>query len=79
LCEALGSVVAQVSLGPGKQIRGCRAVCVIDCRLPVNPNLIPQQTESGIVFGFSPALQDKITILDGQVQQKKLWIFRSCG
>lgn len=73
LHEAFGSVVAQVaevSLGPGKQIRVHRVICVIDCGLPVNPNLIRQQMESAIVFGLSTALQDEITIVDGQVQQK---------
>ena len=73
LHEAFGSVVAQVaevSIGPNKQIRVHRVVCVIDCGLPVNPNLIRQQMESGIVFGLSTALQDEITIVGGQVQQK---------
>ncbi|MBN3851274.1 xanthine dehydrogenase family protein molybdopterin-binding subunit [Paraburkholderia sp. Ac-20342] len=73
LHEAFGSVVAQVaevSIGPQKQIRVHRVVCVIDCGLPVNPNLIRQQMEGGIVFGLSSALQNEITIVDGQVQQK---------
>ncbi|MFM0608485.1 molybdopterin-dependent oxidoreductase [Paraburkholderia sediminicola] len=73
LHEAFGSVVAQVvevSVGPNKQIRVHRVVCVIDCGLPVNPNLIRQQMESGIVFGLSTALQDEITINGGQVTQK---------
>jgi isoquinoline 1-oxidoreductase subunit beta len=73
LHEAFGSVVAQVaevSIGPDKAIRVHRVVCVIDCGLPVNPNLIRQQMESGIVFGLSTALQDAITLVDGQVQQK---------
>ncbi|MFM0504749.1 xanthine dehydrogenase family protein molybdopterin-binding subunit [Paraburkholderia caffeinilytica] len=73
LHEAFGSVVAQVvevSIGPNKQIRVHRVVCVIDCGLPVNPNLIRQQMESGIVFGLSTALQDEITIDGGVVTQK---------
>ncbi|KAA1011571.1 xanthine dehydrogenase family protein molybdopterin-binding subunit [Paraburkholderia panacisoli] len=73
LHEAFGSVVAQVaevSIGPKRQIRVHRVVCVIDCGLPVNPNLIRQQMEGGIVFGLSAALQDEITIKKGQVQQK---------
>ncbi|NPT39766.1 molybdopterin-dependent oxidoreductase [Paraburkholderia sp. 1N] len=73
LHEAFGSVVAQVaevSVGPNKQIRVHRVVCVIDCGLPVNPNLIRQQMESGIVFGLSTALQDEITIVGGVVTQK---------
>jgi isoquinoline 1-oxidoreductase subunit beta len=73
LHEAFGSVVAQVaevSIGPNRQIRVHRVVCVIDCGLPVNPNLIRQQMEGGIVFGLSSALQNEITIVNGQVQQK---------
>jgi isoquinoline 1-oxidoreductase beta subunit len=78
LHEAFGSVVAQVaevSLGPDKRIRVHRVVCVIDCGLPVNPNLIRQQMESAIVFGLSAALQDEITIVNGQVQQKNFLDF----
>ncbi|WP_233837042.1 xanthine dehydrogenase family protein molybdopterin-binding subunit [Paraburkholderia sp. ZP32-5] len=73
LHEAFGSVVAQVaevSIGPQQQIRVHRVVCVIDCGLPVNPNLIRQQMEGGIVFGLSSALQNEITIVDGVVQQQ---------
>ncbi|NPT39658.1 xanthine dehydrogenase family protein molybdopterin-binding subunit [Paraburkholderia xenovorans] len=73
LHEAFGSVVAQVaevSIGPDKGIRVHRVVCVIDCGMPVNPNLIRQQMESAIVFGLSTALQDEITLVNGQVQQK---------
>ncbi|CAB3727801.1 xanthine dehydrogenase family protein molybdopterin-binding subunit [Paraburkholderia rhynchosiae] len=73
LHEAFGSVVAQVaevSIGPHNRIRVHRVACVIDCGLPVNPNLIRQQMESGIVFGLSAALQDEITIVNGQVEQK---------
>ncbi|MFM0297846.1 MULTISPECIES: xanthine dehydrogenase family protein molybdopterin-binding subunit [Paraburkholderia] len=73
LHEAFGSVVAQVvevSIGPDKRIRVHRVVCVIDCGMPVNPNLIRQQMESAIVFGLSTALQDEITLINGQVQQK---------
>ena len=42
---------------------------VIDCGLAVNPNLIRQQMDSGIVFGLSAALYGRITITNGQVQQ----------
>ncbi|REE23478.1 isoquinoline 1-oxidoreductase beta subunit [Paraburkholderia sp. BL27I4N3] len=78
LHEAFGSVVAQVaevSIGPGKKIRVHRVICVIDCGMPVNPNLIRQQMESAVVFGLSTALQDEITLVDGQVQQKNFLDF----
>lgn len=73
LHEAFGSIVvqvAEVSLARDRTIRVHRVVCVIDCGLPVNPNLIRQQMESAIVFGLSAALQDEITIVDGQVKQQ---------
>jgi isoquinoline 1-oxidoreductase beta subunit len=73
LHEAFGSVVAQVaevSVGADKSVRVQRVVCVVDCGTPVNPNLIRQQVESGIVFGLSAALYEAITLDHGQVQQQ---------
>jgi isoquinoline 1-oxidoreductase subunit beta len=70
--HSFGSVVAQVaevSVTDSRQIRVHRVVCVIDCGVPVNPNLIRQQMESAIVFGLSAALHGEITIDKGQVQQ----------
>ena len=61
--------MAEVSLTPDKQIRVHRVVCVVDCGVPVNPNLIRQQMESGIVYGLSAALHGEITIEKGRVQQ----------
>jgi isoquinoline 1-oxidoreductase beta subunit len=72
LHQSFGSVVAQVaevSVTPDKRIRVHRVVCVVDCGFPVNPNLIRQQMESGIVFGLSAALYGEIGIAKGQVQQ----------
>jgi isoquinoline 1-oxidoreductase subunit beta len=73
LHEAFGSIaaqVAEVSIGADKAVRVQRVVCVVDCGTPVNPNLIRQQLESGIVFGLSAALYEAITIDHGQVQQQ---------
>jgi isoquinoline 1-oxidoreductase beta subunit len=70
--RSFGSVVAQVaevSLTPQRQIRVHRVVCVVDCGVAVNPNLIRQQMEGAIVFGLSAALRGEITIEKGQVQQ----------
>jgi isoquinoline 1-oxidoreductase beta subunit len=79
LHEAFGSVVAQVvevsvdapvEKGKGRTIHVNRVVCVIDCGLPVNPNLIAQQLEGAIVFGLSAALYGAITLDGGVVQQQ---------
>jgi isoquinoline 1-oxidoreductase beta subunit len=70
--RAFDSVVAQVaevSVSPEGGIRVHRVLCVIDCGVAVNPNLVRQQMEGAIVFGLSAALHGDITIERGQVQQ----------
>ena len=72
LHESFGSIVAQVaevSIGPQRQIRVHRVVCAIDCGIAVNPNLIAQQIESAVIFGLSAALHGGVIIERGQVQQ----------
>ena len=72
LHRCFGSVVAnvaEVSVNTEKEIRVHRVVCVVDCGFPLNPNLIRQQLEGGIVFGLSAALQGEITVEKGQVHQ----------
>lgn len=46
-----------------------RVVCVIDCGIAVNPDIIKAQVEGGIAFALSAALFQKITFKDGLVQQ----------
>ena len=46
-----------------------RVVCAIDCGTVVNPRIVAQQMESGIVFGLSAALYGEISFDEGQVQQ----------
>ena len=70
--RGFGSVVAQVaevSVTAERTIRVHRVICVIDCGLAVNPNLIRQQMEGAIVYGLSAALSGEITIKNGQVEQ----------
>ena len=72
LHEAFGSVVAQVaevSVDPRGRIRVHRVVCAIDCGTPVNPNLIRQQVEGGILFGLSAALHGDTPIDDGRIMR----------
>ncbi len=72
LHQSFGSIVAQVAevaVDAEQQIRVMRVYAVVDCGFPVNPNIIRQQMEGGIVFGLSAALRGEITIVNGQVQQ----------
>jgi isoquinoline 1-oxidoreductase beta subunit len=61
--------VAEVSRTEAGRIRVHRVVCAVDCGIPVNPNLIAQQMESAVVYGLSAALDGRIDIENGQVQQ----------
>lgn len=61
--------IAEVSIDADRRIRVHRVVCVVDCGLPINPNLIRQQMESAIVFGLGAALYGDIAIDKGRVQQ----------
>jgi isoquinoline 1-oxidoreductase subunit beta len=75
LHEAFGSVVGEVvevsvEANKDRTVHVNRVVCVIDCGLPVNPNLIAQQLEGAIVFGLSAALYEAITLEGGSVQQQ---------
>jgi isoquinoline 1-oxidoreductase subunit beta len=60
--------VAEVSVTKGK-LRVHRVVCAVDCGHIVNPAIITQQIESGIVYGLSAALKGAITIDRGRVEQ----------
>ena len=59
--------VADVSLTNGK-LKIHRIVCAVDCGHVVNPAIVKQQIESGIVYGLS-AMKSAITIDKGRVQQ----------
>ncbi len=72
LHESFGSVVAQVarvSVDRSRKIRVHEVLCVVDCGLAVNPNLVRQQMEGGIVYGLSAALYGRIDIENGAVRQ----------
>jgi isoquinoline 1-oxidoreductase subunit beta len=72
LHESFDSIVAQVvevSLEQNKP-RVHRVVCAIDCGTVINPSIVAQQMESGIVFGLTAALYGRIDIEDGVVKQQ---------
>ncbi len=72
LHECFDSIVAQVvevSL-QGRTPRVHRVVCAIDCGTVVNPGIVAQQMESGVIFGLSAALYGRIDIEAGIVKQR---------
>jgi isoquinoline 1-oxidoreductase beta subunit len=60
--------IAEVSIAGGK-VRVHRVVCAFDCGQIINPAILTQQIEGGIIYGLSAALKGEITIDRGRVQQ----------
>jgi isoquinoline 1-oxidoreductase beta subunit len=60
--------VAEVEILNGKP-KVTRVVCAIDCGRVVNPAIVQQQMEGGIVYGLTAALKGAITIDKGRAQQ----------
>jgi isoquinoline 1-oxidoreductase beta subunit len=78
LHESFGSIVAQiveVSIESG-QPRVHRVVCAADIGTVVNPGIVAQQMESGIIFGLGAALFSRIDIEQGVVKQTNFPSYR---
>ena len=60
--------VAEVSVTNGK-LKVHKVTCAIDCGVVINPAIVEQQVQSGIVFGLGPVLRQAITIDRGRVMQ----------
>lgn len=71
LFRSFGTYVAQVveaSIEAG-EIRVHKVVCAVDCGQVVNPDIVRDQIEGGVIFGLTAALFGEITLEEGQVQQ----------
>jgi isoquinoline 1-oxidoreductase subunit beta len=69
--ESFQSVVAEVieiSLRDGKP-RLEKAFCAVHCGTVVNPDIVRQQMEGGMLFGLTAALKSEITLENGAVVQ----------
>jgi isoquinoline 1-oxidoreductase subunit beta len=70
LQSAFGSfaaLVAQIHIDKRGALKVERMVAAVDCGIAVNPDVIRQQVESGIVYGLSAALHGRLTIMQGAV------------
>jgi isoquinoline 1-oxidoreductase beta subunit len=67
--ESPTAEVVEVAVSDDGQVRVQRVVCVIDCGIVVNPDMVAAQMEGGIVFALTAALKSQITVKDGRVQQ----------
>ena len=72
LLSAFGSfaaLVAQVQIGKGGALKVERIVAAADCGVVVNPDVVRQQVESGVIYGLSAALYGRLTIKQGAVAE----------
>ena len=61
--------IAEVAVDRSGRVRVERVVCVIDCGLAVNPDVVKAQMEGGIIYGLSAALYGKITVANSRIVQ----------
>lgn len=57
--------VADVALQPDGSWKVERIVAAVDCGMPINPNIIRAQVESGIGYGLSATIKPGITLAKG--------------
>ncbi len=71
LFRSFGTYVAQVVEAgiENGAIRVYKVACAVDCGQVVNPHIVADQIEGGILFGLTAALYGEITLENGQVQQ----------
>ncbi|MCC7411797.1 MAG: xanthine dehydrogenase family protein molybdopterin-binding subunit [Gammaproteobacteria bacterium] len=71
LHESFGSVVAEIAeiAIDADRVRVHKVWCAVDCGRVVNPAHVIMQMESGIAFGLSATLGERITIEGGRVGQ----------
>jgi isoquinoline 1-oxidoreductase subunit beta len=65
----VGACAVEVEVSRRGELAIRRVVMVADVGVTVNPNLVTQQMEGGAVFGLSAALNGRLTIKGGGVEQ----------
>jgi isoquinoline 1-oxidoreductase beta subunit len=73
--ESVVGQVAEISID-GNKVRVHRVTCVVDCGVAINPDIVRQQMEGGIIFGMTAALYDEIEFADGAVRQSNFHDYR---
>jgi isoquinoline 1-oxidoreductase beta subunit len=53
-----------------------RAVCAVDCGRIVNPEIVKQQIEGGIIHGISAATGDPVEIVNGTPTARSIGAYR---
>ncbi|MEO7386745.1 MAG: molybdopterin cofactor-binding domain-containing protein [Gammaproteobacteria bacterium] len=67
--DSLVAQVVEVSVADGGALSVLRVACVVDCRTVIHPSAAEAQITGGILDGLNAALQGRITVRDGAVEQ----------
>jgi isoquinoline 1-oxidoreductase beta subunit len=70
------SVVVEAGVSDEGDVTLRHINAAVDCGLTVNPSLVKQQVEGGILFGLSAALYSEITFENGRVRQSNFHDYR---
>jgi len=65
---AFGSYIAtlvEIEVTRDQRLRVLRAVCAVDCGRAINPEIVKQQIEGGLIHGISAAIGKPVEIADG--------------
>ncbi|MDB5446511.1 MAG: aldehyde oxidase and xanthine dehydrogenase, molybdopterin binding protein, partial [Phenylobacterium sp.] len=77
--KCFGSYIAAVveaAVSDAGDVALRRITAAVDCGLAVNPNLVKQQLEGGLIFGLTAAMYQGITLAGGRVQQSNFNDYR---
>ncbi|MDR4308415.1 xanthine dehydrogenase family protein molybdopterin-binding subunit [Chelatococcus sambhunathii] len=64
---SFAATVAQVHVDASGRLTVERIDCAVDCGVVINPEIVRQQVESGVVYGLSAALYGRLTVADGAI------------
>jgi isoquinoline 1-oxidoreductase beta subunit len=60
------AALVEVEVTAEQRIRVLRAVCAVDCGRIVNPDIVRQQVEGGLIFGIAAATGHPVGFEDGR-------------
>ncbi|BCI66714.1 xanthine dehydrogenase family protein molybdopterin-binding subunit [Acetobacter aceti] len=70
------ATVAEIEMPTSETVIIHRVTAVVDCGQVVNPDQVISQIEGGLIFGFSAALYNEITLENGRVQENNFNTWR---
>ncbi|NHN88933.1 xanthine dehydrogenase family protein molybdopterin-binding subunit [Acetobacter conturbans] len=68
--------IAEIEMPAPDTVLIHRVTAVVDCGQVVNPDQVISQIEGGLIFGFSAALYNEITLENGRVQESNFNTWR---